>query len=245
MGGCNNAADWPGSGNPAEFRDGVAVRNTSDATKVAILSGNSSQTTGTRITLTLPSATGTLQSSGDAGTTSVNVGAKNGSTVTATEYGNSIWHQTVLTFTATPITMRDTEQGGGVKIYDFPAGRINIIGAVGSIAVTTTSALASTLNAGVTCNWGIGTVTQANATLATTEQNILTVANFTSSATINVAGAAAVGGVGASAGNLDGTSTAVDAFLNLAVAGATDIDGDATVTVTGSVTITWCFCGDQ
>lgn len=165
-----------------------------------------------------------------------------GATCVATETGDALVHQTTLTLTDLAITMRDTEQGGGVKIYDFPAGRIHFVGATGSIAVTTTSAIASTLNAGVTCNWGVGSTTQASATVATTEQDIINVAAFTSSATINVAGATATG-VGA-ATVLDGTTTAVDAFLNLAVAGATDIDANATVTVDGTVTITWINLGD-
>jgi hypothetical protein len=41
-----------------------------------------------------------------------------------------------------------------------------------------------------TGNWGVGTTTQANATLVTTEQDILHNAAFVSSATINVAGTA-------------------------------------------------------
>jgi hypothetical protein len=172
-----------------------------------------------------------------------NTGAKNGSTVAVQETGNGVVHQTSFTFTATPITMADSTQGGGVKIYDFPAGRILILGASGSIAVTTTSTLASTLNTGVTCNWGIGSVVQASATLATTEQNFLNVTAFTASATINVAGAAAPGVGIAVLTPLNGTVTPVDAYLNLAVAGATDIDGDATVTVTGTATLTWMLLG--
>jgi hypothetical protein len=167
-----------------------------------------------------------------------------GATAVATEAGDAVVHKTTITLANLAVTMRDTEQGGGVKIYDFPAGRILRLGAIGSIAVTTTSALASTLNASVTCNWGVGSTTQASATVATTEQDIVNVTAFTASATIDVAGAVANGvGPGVLA-SLDGTSTAVDAFLNLAVAVATDIDADATVLVNGSVTIHWINLGD-
>lgn len=187
------------------------------------------------------SATGAVTSSSD-DVTSSGVGAVNGATVSAVEKGNGVIHKTVLTLAATPVTVRDTQQGGGVKIYDFPEGRILFLGSTGSIAVKTTSILASTLHAGVTCNWGVGSVTQSSSTVATTEQNILNVAAFTSSATINVAGATATG-VGVLT-PLDGTTTPIDAFLNLAVAGATDIDADATVTVTGTITISWMNLGD-
>lgn len=163
--------------------------------------------------------------------------------ISAVETGNGAYHQTVLTLTDLPITMRDTEQGGGAAIYDFPVGRICRVGASASIAVTTTSAVASTLNAGVTCNYGVGSVTQANATVATTEQDIVQVTAFTSSATIDVAGAVAAGvGAGVLA-SLDGLATAIQAFLNLAVAGATDIDADATTTVSGTITLNWVECG--
>ena len=174
--------------------------------------------------------------------TSSGVGASNHATVVATEQGNAVIHRTVLTLTATPVTVREIQQGGGIKVYTFPEGRILLLGATGTIIPTTTSAPAGTLHASVTGNWGVGTVTQASATLATTEQDILQVAAFTSSATINVAGSA-VAAVGVLA-PFDGTSTPIAAFLNLAVAGAGDIDANATVIVTGSITIAWMSLGD-
>ena len=160
-------------------------------------------------------------------------------TVSVAEYGDGTFHKTVLTLTAVPVTMRDTEQGGGVQVYDFPVGSILRLGASGTIGVTTTSVLADTLNTGVTCNWGVGSVTQANATVATTEQDFVNVTAFTASATVDIAGADATGvGIGVVT-PLDGTSTAINLFLNLAVAGADDIDADATVTITGTVNIAW------
>lgn len=176
--------------------------------------------------------------------TTSNVGAKNGATVSVTEYGNGILHQTVFTLTALPLTLADAAQGAGVKIYDFPEGAITILGASGSVAETTTAELASTLNGGVTYNWGVGTVTQSNGTLATTEQDIIETTDGTASATINVAGAASTAGRTSAPANFDGTSTAKDAFFNVGIATATDIDGDATTTWTGTITITWLFNGD-
>lgn len=172
------------------------------------------------------------------------VGAKaGGATVTVREEGDGIAHKTTLFFNNTPLTLLDADTGEGLKVYDFPAGRINFLGALGSIALITTSVLATTLNASAVCNWGLGSTTQANGTLATTEQDIIPTTNVTASATINVAGAAAAGQLAATF-QLDGTSTPVDAFLNIGVAGATDIDGDATVIINGSVQITWINLGD-
>jgi len=152
---------------------------------------------------------------------------------------SGIVHQTILTLTALPITVRDTQQGGGAKIYTFPKGRILRRGACGTITPTTTSILANTLNTGVTGNWGVGSVTQASATVTTTEQDFINVAAFVASATINVAGSATNGTSPAVLALLNGTSTAIAAFLNLAVAGATDIDADATLLVSGVIVLNW------
>ncbi len=178
--------------------------------------------------------------------TTVNIGANNGSTVSVVESGGAFYHQTVLTFTATPLALSDTNVGGGVLIYTFPVGAITILGAVGSIAEKTTSTLSSTLNTGVTYNWGVGSVittTQGSGTLATTEQDIIPTTNGTASATINVAGAVSKGIRVGNAVAFNGNSSAVVANLNIGIATGTDIDGDATTTITGSVTISWLFGG--
>jgi hypothetical protein len=169
--------------------------------------------------------------------TTAGAGTVNGATVTAAEYGKGAVHRTVLTLAATPMTLRDTEQGGGVKVYDFPLGKIIILDAAAAIVPTTHSAILTTLNGGVTGNFGVGTTTQANATVATTEQDIVSVAAFTSSTVIDVAPAEATGTGGYS--THDGSATAIDAFLNLAVAGAEDIDANASLLVSGTIEFTW------
>jgi hypothetical protein len=163
--------------------------------------------------------------------------------VSVVEAGNDIVHQTTIVLGNFPITLRNTETGQGAKIYAFPEGRIAILGAVGSIAMVVTSILANTLNTGKTYNWGLGSTTQAGGTLATTEQDIIPTTNGVSSATINVTGAASPGQL-AAALQLDGCTTPVDAFLNIGIATADDIDGDATVLINGTVTITWMNLGD-
>lgn len=173
------------------------------------------------------------------------LGATNGATVVASNYHGSV-RQTLLTLTATPLTLVDANVGAGVKIFTFPEGRILVLGAVGTMAFTTTSVLASTLNTGVTINWGLGSVittTQASGTLTTTEVDILPSTNATASATINVAGAASNGKL-ATALAFDGTTTAIPVNLNVGVATATDIDGDATITIAGTVVLTWVHLGD-
>jgi hypothetical protein len=171
--------------------------------------------------------------------TTRNVGTVTGTGISVVERGDGILHQSVFTFSSFALTLLDVDVGEGVKFYDFPVGQITILGSSGSVAETTTSALATTLNASVTYNWGVGTTTQASGTLATTEQNIINSTNGTASATINTAGAASSSSQTIAALVLNGKSTAVDAFFNVGIAVATDIDGDATTTWTGTITITW------
>jgi hypothetical protein len=175
-------------------------------------------------------------------TTTLNIGAVNGATVSAVEYGDAYYHKTVLTLTALPLTLVNADglNGAGVKIYDFPLGAITLLSGAASIAETTTSVLASTLHASSVINVGVGTTTQVNAVLATTEQNLVTKFNVTASATINVAGSAAAGSLITPA-NFNGSVTAIDAFFNVGVANDANIDANATTTYTGTVTLIWTF----
>ena len=167
--------------------------------------------------------------------------------VTAVESGNGGFHTTVLTLTAVPMAVSDSNVGGGVKIYTFPQGIISLSGATASVAETTTSAIASTLNSGVTLSAGVGSVittTQASGTLVTTQQDIVNAFAPVSSTTINVAAAAATGFTSATTSlKFDGHTTAQAVFLNCGVPTATDIDADATTTWTGTVTLVWQYLG--
>jgi len=151
--------------------------------------------------------------------------------------------QTTLTLNNVGQTVVNGTEYQGTKIYDFPEGRILILGATATLQQKTTSVLASTLNASVTGAIGIGTATASATTLASTMQDIIPTTAFTSSATINVAGTAVKASLAASA-QFDGTTTAKDLYLNTAYATTTDVDADATQTISGTVVVTWCFLGD-
>lgn len=164
------------------------------------------------------------------------------------EYGIGPLRQTVFTLTNVPITITDLLAYVGTKLYDFPLGRIRVLDCVATITPTTTSTIATTLKSGVNVSWGLGSATASSLTLATTMMNFMpgsgeAVNTFASSTVINVAAASDSGKLAAvSAAQLaaivDGTVTAADLFLNLGVAAA-DIDGDATLTISGTITLTW------
>jgi len=164
-----------------------------------------------------------------------------GATCVATETG-SVLHQTTLTLTALAQAVVNGTEYQGTKIYDFPAGRIYVLGVTASLQQTTTSAIDTTLNS-ATGAVSVGTATASATTLASTMVNLLPSTAFTSSTVINTAGTA-VGATLAAAAFFDGTSTAIDAYLNSAFATTADVDADATMTWSGNVTITWINLGD-
>lgn len=152
-------------------------------------------------------------------------------------------HQVVLTLDNVPQAVVNGTEYQGTKIYTFPEGRILVHGVTASLRQKTTSVLSSTLNASSTGAISLGTATASSTTLATTMVNLLPSTAFTSSATINVAGTAVTAALAASA-QFDGTATPVAMFLNTAYATTTDVDADATQTISGTITLTYSWLGD-
>ena len=173
------------------------------------------------------------------------LGDVNGSGVAVEELSDGITNKTTFTFTDFAAALTD-EAGvvaySGNKIYDCPAGVIQFIGAVADLDLTLSAA-------GVNADWdgdfAIGTVTASNnGTLASTEQNILP-----TTATPQASGSATTANGFSTASeniNVDGTSTAVDVYLNFLV---DDADHDVTSTptniiVNGTITLFWRNLGD-
>jgi len=170
-------------------------------------------------------------------------GAVNGATVSAVESGGDVVHKTVLTLAATPLTVTDALAYAGVKIYDFPEGRIHVLGVTASIQWAVTSARAGTINDNASLTWAVGTATASNATLSGTMVDLIpktTKVLAAAAAALNTASTAAL----AANAQFDGTATAKDAYLNAAFETGTDIDADGTLTATGTITITWINLGD-
>lgn len=169
--------------------------------------------------------------------------------LTVEEFGGPSPHRlTVFTFSAMPLSITDSLAYSSKLIYTFPRGKIHVLGSASYLAFTTTSALATTLNSGVTVSYGFGTAAASNTTLALAMIDVLagtgqTVPTFTSSTTINVASAAVTHHTLANPIPLDGSATALPLYFNLAVPTGSDIDGDATLTVTGTLSVHWINLG--
>jgi hypothetical protein len=162
--------------------------------------------------------------------------------VRAVESGDVV-KQTLLTLTDLPQALPNATQYVGTKLYDFPEGRILVLGVTATLQETTRSAIASTLNGGKTGAASLGTATASSTTLNSTMADLLPSTAWVSSATIDVAGTAVTGALEASA-HFDGTGTAKDLYLNAAVVTDGDVDADADISWSGSIRITWINLGD-
>ena len=168
-------------------------------------------------------------------------GAVAGTNVTVEEIGNSVVHKTVLTLAATPITLTD-EPGvvlyGGLKIYDFPAGAISLLGAVADLDVAVGGNLIATADGDV----GLGTATAGNDDAFSGQEDDI-IKSTSIPQLVSSAGPANALTAPADLENPeDGTSTAVDLFLNFLWDDA-DHDG-GTMTAFGTITLVWTNCGD-
>jgi hypothetical protein len=188
----------------------------------------------------------TIHQSGITGVeTADGVGTKNGDSVAVVESGDGAVHKTVVTLANTPLSVTSVTTGagvGGVKIYDFPEGYIQMHGCTAdlSLAVETEADFTDGTPQG---DVGIGTAAPADAdALGTdaTDDNFGTATAFTMSAfaaTVDVPPEATL--------NVDGTTTPVDAYVN-ALVDAADIDDSITTNllVSGTVTFVWSNLGD-
>lgn len=164
--------------------------------------------------------------------------------IAVTNWRPGVYSQYLLTLTALPFTITDALAYAGLEIIDLAYKcAYSIPCCNSSLTFTTTSAIASTLNSGVTVQYGLGSVTASATTLATTMIDAnpgsgQSVPTFTSSTVINTAPAVVTSKLSAATGHFDGRTTAGKIFLNLAVGTGTDIDADATLAISGTIILT-------
>lgn len=174
------------------------------------------------------------------------VGAVAGTGVTASEQGNGVVQQTVLSLAALSISVTDALAYASQKIYDFPEGRILILGVTGSLqwaVPTDRTATTGTINDSASLTWALGTVAASNITLSGTMVDLIPKTTKVLAAATTALNTASTAALAASA-QFDGTATPKDALLNVGFETNTDIDNDGTLTATGTITITWVNLGD-
>lgn len=226
----------------------VAIHNADTAAVTVTLSKVSAGTTYNVLTRTL--AVGDLlQVNADgaevfaSSATPAGVGAAAGTGVVASEQGDGVRHQTVLRLTDAPLTVTDALAYASQKIYDFPAGRILIEGVTSSLQFGVTSTRASTINDSAAMDWSVGSAAASSTTLATTMVDLVPKQDKTLDGVAD-AYTTAQGAALAASAQFDGTSTALDAYLNVAFPTTTDIDADGTLKISGTITISWVQLGD-
>jgi hypothetical protein len=164
-----------------------------------------------------------------------------GTSVDASTVRSSV-NVSTLTLDAVSVNLVDSGANGGHgshALLTFPAGNILILGAVCDLTYAT--APAGDIDDDAALVTAVGSVATAvdNATLTSTEANIIP--SMTSTL---MADAGAGNGESTAPVTLNGTSSAAVARLNLAIPDA-DIAADEPVVVSGTVTITWINLGDN
>lgn len=157
------------------------------------------------------------------------------------EYGSGLIHQTVFTLASVDYPIVDSGANGGhgsLQLYDFPEGKVLILGTTNDL--TFTAASTNGLTATATYDFGVGSAATGtgDAVLSSTEQDLVTKIEGDL-----VASVATPQAIYSTAVALDGTTTPADAFLNAAFEAA-DISADEEGTATGTVTVTWINLGD-
>lgn len=178
--------------------------------------------------------------------TTIGVGAAVAAKCSAVEYGIGPLHQTVLTLAMTGSNDLDlagnADNSIGVKIYDFPAGRILVLGVTVNLSVTVNDAFNASTDDVFELSLGSADATQAaNGALTGTETDLL--ALQTLDTVSNTVLTHTVGAALAASAHFDGTSSALDMYVNAAVLNASTSKA-VTIAITGTVTITWLQLGD-
>jgi hypothetical protein len=161
---------------------------------------------------------------------------------TAAEYGDAFIHKTVLTLSLTGANDLDlagnADNGIGVKIYDFPAGRILLLGAVIDASVVCNDAFNA--NPDDVFKVGAGSVLATQAAegdLTGTEVDILP------AVTIDTTGNTVLTNAWASAlGASAQFASALDLHINAAVLNASTSKA-VTLAITGTLTLYWINLG--
>lgn len=174
-------------------------------------------------------------------------GAPAGTGILAEENGIAgAIQQTVIKFTNAPVTVANTTGAsfGSQKIYDFPLGRILIIG--GRMYPFTLTWTDTDIAAAGSGDISLGTTATADATLNSTDVDIMASTALLDPFVLGVGGVGAAGLGGTLVNNtfFDGTATAKDLYINLIIDDA-DVADEASdiVLLNGNINISWINLG--
>lgn len=152
--------------------------------------------------------------------------------------------QTTFTLTATPVSIKDSAASGAagyIKLFDWPAGKIGILGALMDITKVKVQAIAAAT--GSILDLSLGTVSA----IGKTPNGALTGATYVNICPKMDVTCTGYSGSGRSTkvafGSADGTTTAADIYLNIANTSAKQ-SANGTAWVTGTIRVDWYNIGD-
>lgn len=152
-------------------------------------------------------------------------------------------HSTTITMNGVLVTVGNTTgvSFGGTKLIDFPAGRIQVMGAYQS-GITfglTNAGNLTPITSAMGGDVSFGTTAPTDGTLTGADVDIVPSASIDP-----ISGGCAISRLAASA-TFDGTTTAIDVFVNVLIDDADVGDGASDVLeVSGTLVINWIFAGD-
>lgn len=194
------------------------------------------------------SSAGDVTVTGDITVTGGNVIDGSGGGVAVADKGTSVEtlggvQKSIITLTLTgghDLDLIDGNHGAGIKVYDFPEGRIYVLGVVIDASVAHNGAFNGTPNDVFVVSCGTE-VAADEETLTGTEADIIpsTELDTESGATSPLDWHAEL----AASAFFDGTGGAIDLYVNVACADGSN-SGATTYAVTGTVTIHWINLGD-
>ncbi|PBB78647.1 hypothetical protein CK218_23445 [Mesorhizobium sp. WSM3879] len=153
-------------------------------------------------------------------------------------------YRTVFSFAGMQVPVADALAYASQKIFDFADGKVRIKGGTARLQFAVLTARASTINDNAALTWSLGSAAASSVTLSGTMVNVLASTARTLDGVGTAVSTASTADIAAAA-TLDGTTTPVDLYLNLAFATGTDIDADGTLAVTGTITLLWENWGDN
>jgi hypothetical protein len=199
-------------------------------------------------TMTVESGGTVAVESGGVLTNADGVGAAGAATAVASELGQFV-QKTVLTCTAFDLGSFGDEGGqgqyAGAKLYDFPAGLILFLGAVIDGQITLTAPAIDAWDGDIGLGTAKPTDHQSGVNAAGTALLDSTATTQASSKVATVDAISAATALTESGARwVDGTSSAIDLFLNLLVDDNVAHDNTITGTFTGTITFFWINLGD-
>jgi len=162
-----------------------------------------------------------------------------GTGVTAID-GSGVVHKTVIDLSSVAMTGTDnTIMWFAEEIFNAPAGSTLILGAIADLTILGSDGVKT----GAEGDFGLGSITcDVAGALSGLDQDIIPSTGITlSSFTVDVTGRSAA--IISSGAPYDGSSTATKVWLNCIIDSG-DFTTTGVLTVTGTVTLTWCSFGD-